>query len=139
MLLLLLALAPAVRELVGLADTVLLPLSVAEAVPEPDPVPVALPVPLLLELSPGVTGGVLLAEAEGGTERLSVPAAEPEVEPLLLPVGEGELLLQLLPEALGGPAASVPRGLPEGVALPEGEAEALSAEAGLLLALGLGL
>ena len=78
------ALAPAVKEPVGLTVTVLLPLTVLEAVPEAVPVPVGLPVPLLLALAPTVMDALLLPVAAGDSEALRVLSAEPLGETLLL-------------------------------------------------------
>jgi hypothetical protein len=82
------ALAPAVREPVGEADCVLLPLRVEEGVPVPVLELVALPVPVLLALAPGVTGGVLLGvrgpEAEG--LRVALLDRVAELDSVALPV-----------------------------------------------------
>ncbi len=91
------------------------------------PLPVGVPLGLWL-------GETLLLKGVGVSVELTVPSAEAEREPLQLAVGDCELLG--LPEALLT-AASVPTGLPEGLALPVGDAEALTVEAALLLLLGL--
>ena len=115
------ALAPALREAVGLTVKVLLPLRVLEAVPEPVPVPVGLPVPLLLALAPRVMEGLLLPVAAGDTEALRLLSGEAARLELLLRVGEAELLAEAGSRE-GAPAAEpareqellrVPVGLPE--------------------------
>jgi hypothetical protein len=136
MLELLLALAPADKEPVGLADTVLLPLTVVEPVPEPLLVPELLPVPLLLALEPRVPEEEELAVLEGDTEELGVEAPLPERLPLLLSVGEAELLLEA--EAVVG-AVRAAELLREELLLRVLQLLGLGLELRLGLKLGLGL